>query len=56
VFKIFRSFSDYDKKIKYPNYCSDKAERTLSVPQIIEETVTGFGFRDEIQSSSPREE
>ena len=53
VFEVFRRFSDYDKEIKCPNCGSDKAERIFSVPQISGETVTGFGFKDELPPSSP---
>jgi len=52
VFEIFRRFSDYDKEIKCPDCGSDKAERIFSVPQISGETVTGFGFKDELPPSS----
>lgn len=53
VFEVFRRFSDYDKEMKCPNCGSDKAERIFSVPQISGETVTGFGFKDELPPSSP---
>lgn len=48
VFEVFRRFSDYGKEIKCPGCGSDKAERIFSVPQISGETVTGFGFKDEV--------
>jgi putative FmdB family regulatory protein len=51
VFEVFRRFSNYDKEIKCPNCGSDKAERIFSVPQISGETVTGFGFKDELPPS-----
>ncbi len=53
VFEVFRHFSDHDKEIKCPNCGSDKAERIFSIPQISGETVTGFGFKDELPPSSP---
>jgi putative FmdB family regulatory protein len=53
VFGLIRRFSDYAKEIKCPISGSDKAGRIFSVPQISGETVTGFGFKDELPPSGP---
>ena len=53
VFEVFRRFSDFDKEIKCPSWGNDKAGRIFSVPQISGETVTGFGFKDELPPSGP---